>query len=63
MCYNEEGILSDSVQKIVDVLDSTRFSYEIIFVDDCSEDNTRSLIDQLVKKKSDQTPKNIPRTE
>ena len=47
-CYNEEYELVDSVRQIVDVLDLSRLSYEIIFVDDCSRDRTRELIDQLL---------------
>ncbi len=47
-CYNEEYELVDSVRQIVDVLDQSRLTYEIIFVDDCSRDRTRELIDQLL---------------
>lgn len=47
-CYNEETIIEDSVQQICEILDNTRFSYEIIFVDDCSQDQTRQLIDQII---------------
>ena len=47
-CYNEEYELLDSVRQIVEVLDLSRLSYEIIFVDDCSRDRTRELIDQLL---------------
>lgn len=47
-CFNEECELLDSVRQIVDVLDLSRLSYEVIFVDDCSQDRTRELIDQLL---------------
>ena len=47
-CYNEEYELVESVRQIVDVLDLARLSYELIFVDDCSRDRTRELIDQLL---------------
>ncbi len=47
-CYNEEVVLEGSVAQIVEVLDGTRYSYEIIFVDDCSRDQTRHLIDQVI---------------
>lgn len=47
-CYNEEPIIQDSVREIVEILDNTRLSYEIIFVDDCSQDRTRELIDQII---------------
>ena len=43
-CYNEAPHLSDSLLRIRKVLDNTRFSYEIILIDDCSEDNTAKLV-------------------
>lgn len=49
-CYNEAGLFEDSVSRITRVLDATRFSYEIIFVDDASRDNTPLLISRLLKK-------------
>jgi glycosyltransferase involved in cell wall biosynthesis len=52
-CYNEEGHFDDSVAQIVEVLDNTRFSYEIIFVDDCSRDRTRELIDAAIARYPD----------
>ncbi|MFN7985356.1 MAG: glycosyltransferase [Vicinamibacterales bacterium] len=47
-CYNEEGLIVDSVARILDALDCCRWSYEVVFVDDCSKDKTRALIEQLV---------------
>ena len=47
-CYNEEDILVNNVKEVVDVLDATRFAYEFIFIDDCSQDNTRELINSLI---------------
>jgi glycosyltransferase involved in cell wall biosynthesis len=47
-CYNEEGHIRESVREIVDVLEHTSWSYEIIFVDDCSRDRTRELITEIV---------------
>jgi len=52
-CYNEEGHFDDSVAQIIEVLDNTRFSYEIIFVDDCSRDRTRELIDATIARYPD----------
>ncbi len=49
-CYNEEGHFDDSVAEIIEVLENTRLSYEIIFVDDCSRDRTRNVIDDLVRE-------------
>jgi glycosyltransferase involved in cell wall biosynthesis len=47
-CYNEEPVLVDSVRQTVEILDSTHWTYEIIFVDDCSRDCTREIIQQLL---------------
>ncbi len=48
-CYNEEAILNESVEKIKEVLERTRLDYEIIFVEDCSQDNTKDMIKKVVK--------------
>lgn len=47
-CYNESGLFLDSVARIIDVLDTSTISYEIIFVDDKSADTTASLIAHLI---------------
>ncbi len=49
-CYNEEDILEESFRQICDILDATKYAYEIIFVDDCSQDRTRAIIDHLIKR-------------
>jgi len=58
-CYNEELVLEQSMREIFNVLDSTRYTYEIIFVDDCSQDNTRKIIDELIGKYADKAIKKI----
>lgn len=49
-CYNEEDILEESFHEICDILDATKYAYEIIFVDDYSQDRTRIIIDDLIKR-------------
>ncbi len=49
-CYNEERLLRQSVKEIVEVLDNTRCSYELIFVDDCSQDSTEQIIQELISE-------------
>ena len=49
-CYNEELLLSDSVQKITATLGRTNLSYEIIFVDDQSADGTAEIIREICRK-------------
>ena len=49
-CYNETETFTDSVKQIITVLDKTDWTYEIIFVDDKSQDSTVSLIKQTIKR-------------
>ncbi|NCQ33081.1 MAG: hypothetical protein COY42_10610 [Armatimonadetes bacterium CG_4_10_14_0_8_um_filter_66_14] len=58
-CYNEEPILADSVAQVFEVLDATRFSYEVIFVDDCSQDRTREIIDSILARYPDKSLRRI----
>ena len=62
-CYNEELVIEDSVAEILKVLDDTRYSYELIFVDDCSRDRTRELIDRLIERYPDKRMSRIFHTE
>ncbi|HLD24795.1 MAG TPA: glycosyltransferase family 2 protein [Patescibacteria group bacterium] len=48
-CYNEAGLFAESVRRIKDVLDFSRFTYEIIFVDDHSRDGTKELIRDVIR--------------
>ncbi|GMV99958.1 MAG: hypothetical protein AMXMBFR84_10970 [Candidatus Hydrogenedentota bacterium] len=52
-CYNEEGHLRQSVQEILEILDATRWTYEIIFVEDCSTDSTRGIVESLLTEYPD----------
>lgn len=47
-CYNEEPHLEASVREIIATLADTRYRYELLFIDDCSKDNTREIIDQVI---------------
>lgn len=49
-CFNEEKILEDSVQWITASLRISRFSFEIIFVDDKSHDRTTEVIKKICRK-------------
>lgn len=46
-CYNEAPHLRESVRAVLEVLDNSRFDYELVFVDDCSQDETRTVIEEL----------------
>lgn len=49
-CYNEAEHILISVPRIIEVLNQTDFSWEIIFVDDMSVDKTPLMIKNLIKK-------------
>lgn len=46
-CYNEAPHLKQSTTALLEVLEQTRYNYEVMFVDDCSRDNTRELIKEI----------------
>ena len=47
---NEEESLNELHDWIVDIMQSNRYSYEIIFIDDGSTDTSWSIIEQLSLK-------------
>jgi glycosyltransferase involved in cell wall biosynthesis len=46
-CYNERVVIEESTAEIVRVLETTRLSWEVIFVDDCSRDDTVARAERL----------------
>lgn len=58
-CYDESEHIEGSVPEILKVLDAFRWSYEIIFVDDVSRDNTRELILKLIEQHPDHQMRHI----
>lgn len=51
-CFNEGWLMEETLKKIKKVMDDTKFSYEIIFVDDGSVDDSVEKIKRLIKKYS-----------
>ncbi len=49
-CYNESEVFEESMREITQLLDLSRVSYEIVFVEDKSQDDTRRLVEGFVKK-------------
>jgi glycosyltransferase involved in cell wall biosynthesis len=47
-CYNEAQHLESSFAEIRDTLDQMKWPYEVIFVDDASQDRTRDILASLV---------------
>jgi len=49
-CYNEAEILEESFRRVVAYLERLKLSYELIIVEDCSQDDTARIIKRLVKE-------------
>lgn len=50
-CYNEEDVVETFYQELINTLEQIHnYSYEVIFVDDGSKDNTLELLKQLKLK-------------
>jgi glycosyltransferase involved in cell wall biosynthesis len=47
-CYNASSYLEESVEETFRVLDALRWTVEVIFVDDCSADDTVAVIEKIV---------------
>ena len=58
-CYNEGPSLGASVRQVIDTLDHTGWSYELIFVDDCSQDGTRQNIDTVLAQYVDRNVRTL----
>lgn len=46
-CYNEAPHLARNVRRIADIMNQTNYSYEVLFIDDCSQDGTRAEIEKI----------------
>jgi len=55
-CYQEEPHLEASVDEILATLERTRWSGELIFVDDASTDRTREVIERILRKHGERMP-------
>lgn len=48
-CYGSEHTIEVVVKEVISFIDTNRFDYEFILVNDCSKDNVWQVITQLVK--------------
>jgi len=48
--YNEEGNIENLYNEIISVADTLPYEYEILFIDDCSKDNSLNIIKSLTEK-------------
>ncbi|KKD61495.1 bactoprenol glucosyl transferase [Grimontia sp. AD028] len=51
-CYNEQDVLPAFTAKITEILSQTDFTYELVFVNDGSKDNTLALLAEMANKNS-----------
>ena len=49
-CYNEEEVITESYRRLTEVMLSMKESYELIFVNDGSKDQTSSMLDLLAEQ-------------
>lgn len=49
-CYNEQDVLESFSNTITDILSSTGFTYELLFINDGSKDNTLQILQELAEK-------------
>lgn len=49
-CYNEESVLVETYQRLIKLLNPLAFSFEIIFVNDGSTDQTPFILDDFAHK-------------
>ena len=50
--YNEQAVFDNLIERLVNVIDTTLFSCEVILIDDGSTDNTRHLVEKICEKDS-----------
>lgn len=49
--YNEESMIENTVMEVEKILDSLKYTYEMILVDDGSDDDTWKKINSIEKEK------------
>lgn len=50
-CFNEEKIILESLRKIIAMFEDTKFSWELICIDDGSQDSTRRILKKFSRNK------------
>ena len=51
-CYNEAKILARTVERVREVMERTKYTYEIVIVEDESPDGTGGIAERLSEKYS-----------
>jgi len=52
-CYNEASHIEKSLPELIAVLDKTGLGYELIIIDDCSQDNTADMLRNMYQDRDD----------
>ena len=47
-CYNEEEFIEDTLRVVVQALEQTDITYEILVIDDCSKDRSPAIVKQFI---------------
>jgi hypothetical protein len=49
-CYNDAPHLRENFKKVAEIMNLTKYSYEVIFVDDKSPDNSGAIVDEIIRE-------------
>lgn len=49
-CFNESGNVAELSNKIIEIMDGLSYEYEIVFTDNCSNDNTVEILRNIAAK-------------
>ena len=58
-CYDEAPHLEESVLEVIATLERSVWSAELVFVEDCSSDNTREVLDHILLKHGERMPMRV----
>ena len=47
---NEEKVIPELVERLINVTNKIKLNYEIIFIDDCSTDNSRNIVENIINE-------------
>ena len=51
--YNEEDLIAEFFKKAIDTVEAVVTDYEVVFIDDCSIDGTRQILENMAASRTD----------